>query len=354
MSQLQNTHATNLYIYIYNVVANKLKLCHTLKPSALVHSCQLKMFSRRFKPLLTSLPIIIISAVLLISFISSHAKRSSVDNESHEHIRIANSTCSGTQYPDLCFSTILSFPYIKSQTLSNVISSTLIQTLSEVKQARFNIRNYDTRLGQKNLKILNPRDRRALEDCVELLDQTETELETSMVYVLDKEHLVDAQAQLSAAMSYQYTCLDGFAYSQNRSIRNYFKESIYNISHHVSNSLAMVSKLIDPDDESSDYRPKFHQYMNWKDISVSTYDLIVAKDGSGNFTTIKEALAIAPNSSKTRFVIYIKEGVYYEYLRVTKRKTNIMFLGDGIGKTVIKGNRSYGGGWTTFGSATLG
>lgn len=32
----------------------------------------------------------------------------------------------------------------------------------------------------------------------------------------------------------------------------------------------------------------------------------------------------------------------------------MMFLGDGIGQTVIKANRSYGDGWTAYYSATVG
>lgn len=55
-----------------------------------------------------------------------------------------------------------------------------------------------------------------------------------------------------------------------------------------------------------------------------------------------------------RFVIYIKEGEYFEYVTVNKNKTNLMFVGDGIGKTLIKGNRNYVDGWTTYWSATVG
>lgn len=334
------------------------------------------MLSRRSKALLIALPITLF-AVVLVAFVSSHVKKGSED-ESHEHIRIANSACSRTQYPDLCFSTVLTFPYIKCKTLPDIISSTIKQTLTEVKQARLKIQNFDARLAGNCQKPLDQqRDCRAIDDCLELLDQTASELETSQVYVFDTERIFDAQDQLSAAMTYQYTCLDGFAYSHNQSIRNYFKGSLYNISRHISNTLAMVSKLPGADDDPSNPNfskklfgsskgKEFPAYMNWKDIgllqatttttnfSMIGYDLIVAKDGSGNFTTIKEALAMTPNSSKTRFVIYIKEGEYYEYVEVEKKKTNIMFLGDGMGKTIIKGNRSYGDGWTTFHSATLG
>lgn len=35
-------------------------------------------------------------------------------------------------------------------------------------------------------------------------------------------------------------------------------------------------------------------------VNGTKYDLVVAKDGTGNFTTISEAVAVAPNSSATR------------------------------------------------------
>lgn len=88
-------------------------------------------------------------------------------------------------------------------------------------------------------------------------------------------------------------------------------------------------------------------------MNATQIDLVVAQDGSGNYTTIGEALGAAPNNSKTRFVIYIKGGAYYEYLEVVSNKINLMFLGDGIGNTLIKGNRSVIDGWTTFRSATV-
>lgn len=83
-------------------------------------------------------------------------------------------------------------------------------------------------------------------------------------------------------------------------------------------------------------------------------DLVVAKDGSGNFTTVTDAINAAPNNSDTRFVIYVKAGGYYENVEVAKSKTNIMLIGDGMWKTAIKGNRNVVDGWTTFRSATVG
>ncbi|OVA13430.1 Pectinesterase [Macleaya cordata] len=84
--------------------------------------------------------------------------------------------------------------------------------------------------------------------------------------------------------------------------------------------------------------------------------VIVSKDGGGNFTTINEAVAAAPNNtvvSDGYFLIYVVSGVYEEYVTIDKKKKNILMMGDGINQTVITGNRSVVDGWTTFNSATF-
>ena len=64
----------------------------------------------------------------------------------------------------------------------------------------------------------------------------------------------------------------------------------------------------------------------------------MAQDGSGNYTTITDALNVAPNKSLDRYVIHVIEGIYQEYVEVPKHKTNIMLVGDAIKATVIIGN----------------
>ena len=82
--------------------------------------------------------------------------------------------------------------------------------------------------------------------------------------------------------------------------------------------------------------------------------LTVAADGTGNFTTIMEAINFAPNNSYDRVIIYVREGVYEENVEIPSYKPNIVLLGDGTHLTVITGNRSFVDGWTTFRSATVG
>ncbi|KAL7184680.1 hypothetical protein ACSBR2_026761 [Camellia fascicularis] len=80
----------------------------------------------------------------------------------------------------------------------------------------------------------------------------------------------------------------------------------------------------------------------------------VAQDGSGNFTRIADAILAAPNYSKRRYYIKIKAGFYRENIFVGEQKTNLTFVGDGMNKKVISGNKSYGGGFKTYDTATAG
>lgn len=90
---------------------------------------------------------------------------------------------------------------------------------------------------------------------------------------------------------------------------------------------------------------------------VMISDLVtVSQDGSGNFTLISDAVAAAPNNtngSDGYFLIYVKAGVYEEYVTIDKKKKYVMMIGDGINQTIITGNRNVVDNYTTFNSATL-
>ncbi|VVA99709.1 unnamed protein product [Arabis nemorensis] len=141
------------------------------------------------------------------------------------------------------------------------------------------------------------------------------------------------------------------------------KEIILNISNYLGNSLDMLQKLLAKKHSSKAYDVdvEFPSWVSNNDkrlihglVLGTNFNLTVAKDGTGNFTTISSAVSAAPNSSETRFMIYIKGGEYYENVEIPKKKTMIMFVGDGIGKTIIKSNLSRLDGWTTYRSATVG
>ncbi|XVF31408.1 hypothetical protein REPUB_Repub16aG0143400 [Reevesia pubescens] len=82
-------------------------------------------------------------------------------------------------------------------------------------------------------------------------------------------------------------------------------------------------------------------------------DIVVAKDGSGNFTTIKAALSHIPLNATKPFVIYIKEGVYNENLEFGYMMINVALIGDGKEKTRITGSLNNADGVPTFKTATV-
>ncbi|KAI8548156.1 hypothetical protein RHMOL_Rhmol07G0250300 [Rhododendron molle] len=84
--------------------------------------------------------------------------------------------------------------------------------------------------------------------------------------------------------------------------------------------------------------------------------VVVRQDGTGDFSTIGDAAAAAPNGTDAGggyYVIYVVAGVYPEYVSVGSSQTYVMMIGDGIGQTVTTGSRNVADGWTTFNCATF-
>ncbi|GFP94014.1 probable pectinesterase/pectinesterase inhibitor 46 [Phtheirospermum japonicum] len=87
-----------------------------------------------------------------------------------------------------------------------------------------------------------------------------------------------------------------------------------------------------------------------------TPNVVVAADGSGNYTNITEAIKAVPlnsDQSNRRFVIYVKKGVYYENVRVEKEKWNVLIYGDGMHNTIVSSNHSNQTGSSTLSTATF-
>ncbi|MBV4357288.1 pectinesterase family protein [Pinibacter aurantiacus] len=93
--------------------------------------------------------------------------------------------------------------------------------------------------------------------------------------------------------------------------------------------------------------------------SSFTPNIVVAKDGSGNYSTVQAAVNAAPANSGTRTIIYIKNGTYKEVITIDASKKNISFIGEsatGVKLTYdnysSKINPATGSGYGTSGSAS--
>ncbi len=68
--------------------------------------------------------------------------------------------------------------------------------------------------------------------------------------------------------------------------------------------------------------------------------LIVAADGTGDYTTVQATIDGIPDNNKERIVVYIKEGVYHEKLLIPKDKAMISFIGENKETTVLDFNET--------------
>ena len=69
------------------------------------------------------------------------------------------------------------------------------------------------------------------------------------------------------------------------------------------------------------------------ETSAKVYDLVVAKDGTGNYTTLGTALE---RMGATRRVIFIKNGVYYEKSEIIGTYKNVSLIGESRDGVIIK------------------
>ncbi|MFY7965167.1 MAG: pectinesterase family protein [Chitinophagaceae bacterium] len=82
------------------------------------------------------------------------------------------------------------------------------------------------------------------------------------------------------------------------------------------------------------------------------YNKVVAKDGSGDFTTLQAAIDAAPTNSVAAWVIFIKNGKYYEKINIPSNKPNIQLIGETVSSVVVYYD-DYAG-KATVGGGTLG
>lgn len=69
---------------------------------------------------------------------------------------------------------------------------------------------------------------------------------------------------------------------------------------------------------------------------VVNYDFVVAKDGSGDFFTVQEAINAAPDYCKqAATTIFIKDGVYKEKVTIPANKWKIHLIGQSVENTII-------------------
>ncbi|KAL6500949.1 putative pectinesterase/pectinesterase inhibitor 34 [Orobanche hederae] len=328
--------------------------------------------------------LLIVTAILLVASAVSAAialairNRDGIGGASLHNRRPSQAmsrTCSRTRYPTLCVNSLLDFPGAIAASDEDLVHISVNLTLRKVGRALYSasdITNLD----------MNPHVRSAQADCLELLDDSVDLLSRSLTSIAPGGEPTgstqDVLTWLSAALTNQDTCAEGLDELESGDVKSQMSDRLKDLFELVSNSLAIYSaaadggdddfsgvpiqnrgrRLMSEETEQSDFpiwlSRRERVLLDLSALAINA-DIIVSKDGrNGMYKTIAEAIKRAPEHSNRRFIIYVRAGRYEEkHLKLGRKKTNIMLIGDGKGKTVITGGKSVQDNLTTFHTASF-
>ena len=328
------------------------------------------------------LVILIVSSIVLLTVIIGavagiliHKRNSS--SPSPKSVPVAELTpaaslkalCSVTQYPTSCLSSISSLDTTNTTDPEVLFKLSLHVAINELSKlagdlpARLIAGTNDT-----NLKSALQVCQGLFEDAVDRLNDSISSMEVGQGQkLLTSAKINDLETWLSASITDQETCLDTLQ-ELNSTLVGDVRTAMENSTEFASNSLAIVAKILGL---LSNFNIPIHrrrllevggEFPEWvspgdrrllEDTNTTAF-ATVAKDGSGDYKTITEAVAAVPKKSETRFVIHVKEGNYSENVILDKSKWNVMMYGDGPTKTIVSGNLNFVDGTPTFNTATFG
>lgn len=263
--------------------------------------------------------------------------------------------CKKTTYPETC----KYFFNHGSKAIPKDMTEFKKMVIQFAMERALNAESYTKDVGSK---CRNGKEKAAWADCLKLYQNTILQLNQTLDSSTSCTDF-DIQTWLSTALTNLETCRTGFA---ELNVSDYILPMIMsnNVTRLISNSLAINNASGGVVLGKETYKKGFPSWVSGGDrrllqssssSSSIKVDIVVAQDGSGNYTTVGAAVEEAgKRKGNGRFVIQVKRGVYEENVEIGSKMKNIMLIGDGMRFTFITGNRSVGGGSTTFNSATVG
>jgi len=273
--------------------------------------------------------------------------------------------CQASQYPNLCHSSLNANSKISENAgPEEIIDAAMDLSSDGTTQSYLHSKQLLSTSNNANFTG-------AVKDCLEFLQGSMRYIGKSRTQELNPRNIKDVKAWMSAALTYQNDCSSALSFVNTTQVVEKVMGELVTVASLTSNALSMVDALdtygknmvlwrtpkTERSSNSSSNADYYHHYDKIWDVSVVDKlvpDVTVSKDESS--MSIQQAVNSAPDKSERRFVIRIKAGVYEEIVRIPPSKTNLMFVGDGMGKTVITGSMrvpSLPGVPTTYGSATV-
>lgn len=322
-----------------------------------------------------------LAVVALIHHNGKTAAGATAANNLSPQVKMVESICATTDYQQACKDSLN--PVIAKNSTADFKEFIKASMLVIADQVSKSLNLSESLLV--NVPKDKPRLKMALEDCNDLLSLAVDQLQASFSAVGDSDiHTIDDRSSelkswLSSVITYSESCLDGV---EEPKIQNDLRNTLRNASALTDNALAIVSgisqvaetfglklnakplngrRLLAQTEGANDYASIFPLWFSSKDRKLLAAgnnaglrpNAVVAKDGSGQFRTIGAALAAYPKNLRGRYVIYVKAGIYDEYITVEKNQVNVFMYGDGPRRTIVTGSKSYATGYSTFRTASF-
>lgn len=349
---------------------------HSFKGYGKVDPAEEKAFRRKTRKRLV---ILIVSVILLVAviigavagtLIHNRNKKNSGQNVPSSQLSSTQSikaVCSQTRYPESCYDSISELNTSNStdpEELFKLSLRVVFNSLSDVSLLPQSLMNSTSEQKVKDaLEVC----KEVLNDAVDYLSDSISSMDVkSGEKLLSVTKIDDLKTWVSTVLTNQETCLDALE-EMNATFVEDTQSKMKNPTEYASNSLAIVSKIsgilgklnLPIHRKLLSEEPEFPEWVSPRvrrllQVGRPKPNVTVALDGSGNVTTIKDAMAMVPKKSKTLFVIYIKAGVYKENVVLDKSFWNVMIYGDGKDKSIVSASLNFVDGTPTFSTATFG
>ncbi|CAH8251952.1 unnamed protein product [Arabidopsis lyrata] len=285
----------------------------------------------------------------------------SINTSNDDSLLTPSQICHGAHNQDSCQALLSEFTTLS---LSKVNRLDLLHVF--LKNSVWRLESTMTMVSEARIRSNGVRDKAGLADCEEMMDVSKDRMVSSMEELRGGNYNLESYSNvhtwLSSVLTNYMTCLESISdVSVNSKPR--VKPQLEDLVSRARVALAIfVSVLPARDDLKMIISNSFPSWLTALDRKLLesapktlkvTANVVVAKDGTGKFKTVNEAVAAAPENSNSRYVIYVKKGVYKETIDIGKKKKNLMLVGDGKDVTVITGSLNVIDGSTTFRSATV-
>ncbi|XP_058104592.1 21 kDa protein-like [Magnolia sinica] len=167
-----------------------------------------------------------------------------INSDGQTNADFIKSSCKVTRYPRVCFDSLSVYANTIQTSPQRLAQAALSVSLASAQSTKTMMSRLLKGRG------MNPREMGALRDCIENIGDSIDEVKKSieeMSHLSDPDfefHKENIQTWVSAALTDEDTCTDGFAGNgMNGNVKSAITSRVVNLSHLTSNALALINSL---------------------------------------------------------------------------------------------------------------